>query len=155
MSRFPDLLDEQRRALFEIVEAFREQKMEGRAVAVFGPFLGDRQLLLSMGGPEESPRIDTDLDTLRVLDEAGYIALTETYGEWQDGSKFDIRTLTLKKFGVDYYDWARSSAVHRHLSGLWYSLTPFVLPALISSIFTLIVWMTLNWLFGGRPSILP
>jgi len=152
MSQFPALLDTQRRTLFEIVEIFRKHSWEGRAVRV-GRGIGDDLLHFSRGDSREG--VDTDYSSLRVLDEAGYINLTEWPHKTQTGREWVDRTVTLKRLASDYYDWGHRPAPYRILSGFWYSLRPHVWPALISSIFALLVWIILTWLSGRQASILP
>jgi len=156
MSRFPDLLPAQRRILFEVVEIFRKHSWEGRAVRV-SRVPGDDLLHFSRPLSREpvDESVDTDFSSLRVLDEAGYINLIEWAHKSQTGRGWIDRTVTLKRLASDYYDWAHRPAPYRILSGFWYSLRPFVLPALVSSIFTLLVWIILNWLSGRGPSTLP
>jgi len=122
MSQFPGLLDAQRRALFEIVEAFRKHDLEGRPVIVVTE-LGYPRLILSMG--EESPHIDTDLDTLRVLDQARYVAFTESP---------QSLTLTLRKLASDYYDWYHSTAWYKPVAERWLSLAPDTRSAIVGGV---------------------
>lgn len=133
MSRFPDLLDAQRCALFEIVKIFRKHHVEGRAAIVLPPQVGDtRVMLLVRRAPPEF--LDTDFDTLRVLDEAGHIAFTETSRSFPDGSDLVFHTLILKKLASDYYDWCHASPWYKPLAERWFSLAPDTRSAIVGGV---------------------
>lgn len=136
MSRFPDLLSAQRRALFDIVEAFRQHKMEGRAVLIVTE-LGNPRLILSMG--EESPQVDTDFDTLRVLDEAGYVTFTETPHKGEHGLQWVDRTLILRKLASDYYDWCHNPPWYKPIVEIWFSLAPDTRSAFVGAMTTFLL----------------
>lgn len=140
MSRFPALLDRQRRALFDMVEAFRKCKMEGRTVMVVTE-LGYPRLIFSMG--EESPHIDSDLDTLRVLDKVGYVAFTEKPQKGTGGSEWVERTLILTRLACDYYDWFHSNAWYKPIVDKWYLLAPDSRSAIVGAVVSAIVYSVL------------
>jgi len=136
MSRFPDLLDEQRRALFDMIEAFQQHKMEGRAVLIVTE-LGYPRLILSMG--EDSPHVDTDFDTLRVLDEAGYVTFTEMPHKREHGLEWVDRTLILKRLASDYYDWCHNPPWYKPVAEIWSSLAPDTRSVIVGAVTTFLL----------------
>jgi len=130
MSRFPALLDRQRRVLFDMVATE----------------LGYPCLILSMG--EESPHIDSDLDTLRVLDKAGYVAFTETPQKGTDGSEWVQRTLILTRLASDYYDWFHLNAWYKSIVDRWYLLAPDSRSAIVGAVASAIVYFLLGLLLS-------
>lgn len=131
MSRFPALLDRQRRVLFDMVTTE----------------LGYPCLILSMG--EESPHIVSDLDTLRVLDKAGYVAFTETPQKGTDGSEWVQAYAHPHKAGKrDYYDWFHLNAWYKSIVDRWYLLAPDSRSAIVGAVASAIVYFLLGLLLS-------
>lgn len=122
MSRFPKLLPEQERALFEIVKIFRKHSWEGRAVGV-ARVVGDD--LLHFSRVDSIDRVDTDFTTLIVLGQAGYLVLID----WPQD-----RTITLKTLAFDYYDWCHNPPWHKPFTERWFSLAPDTRSAIIGGV---------------------
>jgi hypothetical protein len=133
MSQFPPLLDVQRRALFEIVEIFRKHGLEGRAVIVDLPPSYDTRLIFYVGSGSQE-LVDTDVDTLRVLEQAGYVILTDMSTQLSVGSPWVHYTVILKRLASDYYNWWHTPSWYKPVAERWFSLAPDTRSAIVGGV---------------------
>jgi len=145
--RYPELTDDQRQLLFDIVEASREAGPgPHEIVALIREWSVGREIRIAVyRAPGESP-VSRDCQagyvSLKVLEDVGYLRI-DPRGE-QEGAP----EIVLTQLALDYFRWYHKPRAYKAFSSWWANLSGEERGVIIALLVTLVLSPLAGALFG-------
>jgi len=133
--RYPELTDDQRRLLFDIVGV--SQEAGHGYYSLWVDFFRAPQIVISVESTRERAAISRESRgnyvTVKVLEDRGYLRVDPRHEEKT------IRVLTLTQLAVDYFRWHQRPRVYRAISSWWAKLSGEERGVIIAMLVTLVI----------------
>jgi len=120
--RYPELTDDQRQLLFDIMETAQEAGPDyDRIVALVSEWSGGRQINLQVYRTFDKPHVSKTCQagyvTLTVLEDKGYLKIDPRRAERR------YPEIALTQLAQDYFRWYQKPRAYKAISSWWASLS--------------------------------